>query len=130
MNIQSKINIVLIFIILLFINTNTLAVTKHETIPAHFQGTWVSDLKQCHRKTPGQIKITSEKIEFWESSGSVVSVVTRNDIELAVIIKLTGEGENWLSFSHFRLSADKLQLTDISEPYSTELFVSYRCPEQ
>lgn len=69
--------------------------------------------------------IGAQQIRFDESAGAIKAVVTRGERELALIAELSGDGETWLAFSHFRLSADQKSLADITGEAE---YVRHRCP--
>lgn len=93
---------------------------------ARFQGQWGSDQKHCGTDDDSRLTIGAGQIRFYESGGSIKAVVMQGQSDLAVIIALSGEGETWLDYRHFRLSADGKTLTDVTvEP---EL-VRHRCPK-
>ena len=103
------------------------AIEEHDQIPLPFQGKWAMNSTDCHTSNPGNVIIYEKKLKFWESEASVISIVTREANELALISEFTGEGENWLGFSYFRLSDDKNQLFDLSDPYARNPFFRNRC---
>jgi hypothetical protein len=59
---------------------------------------------------------------------TTLAVVTCGNFELALIAELFGEGEVWLFYTHFRLSADGTSLTDITD--NNPGFARYRCPRK
>jgi hypothetical protein len=95
-------------------------------VPARFQGQWAASPKQCGAgRGESSLTIGAQQIRFYESAGAIKAAVTRGERELALIAELSGEGETWLAFSHFRLSADQKSLADITgEPE----YVRHRCP--
>jgi hypothetical protein len=100
---------------------------QQQTIPAQFWGKWDSDLESCRSPvSEGRLVISADRVEFYESRGSVRDVVTRGNSDLELTMELFGEGETWTSDKYFRLSDDLKSLTDLTngEPG----FVRYRCP--
>ena len=98
---------------------------RRET-PARFAGEWVADLKRCGTdRDDSRLRLDAYRIRFHESGGPIKAVVTRGELELALIAELSGEGETWLACHRFRLSADHKQLTDATG--EAEL-VRHRCP--
>jgi hypothetical protein len=105
--------------------TAAAAAERVASVPGPFQGEWMADLKGCGSKSDdSRLEIGADRIRFYESSGPIRAVVVQGDRELALIVELSGEGERWLSFSHFRLSEDGKSLTDVS---SEPAFVRHRC---
>ena len=103
------------------------AAEHHASVPARFQGEWSSDLKRCGTSfDDSRLTIDSERIRFDESGGSIKAVVTQGEFDLALITELSGEGETWLAYNHFHLSADQKSLTDLTDDSK---FVRYRCPK-
>jgi hypothetical protein len=104
------------------------AAAQQQTIPAQFQGKWDLDLESCNSpvRPEGRLDISADRVRFYESGGSVRSVVTHSNSDIELSIELSGEGETWISDTYFRLSDDQKSLTDITngEPG----FVRYRCP--
>ena len=117
--------IILIFFIM--VQPISYAIEQHDRIPLSFQGKWAMNRSYCEASNPGNIIIYEKKLKFWESEASVIAIVTRKTDELALISEFTGEGENWLGFSYFRLSDDKNQIIDLSDPYAKKPFFRNRC---
>ncbi len=115
----------LIFVLMLAIGTAT-AADQQQTIPARFQGKWDFNLESCgSRVSEGRLVIHADRIQFYESGGSVEKVVTHDNFDLELTIELSGEGETWISERYFRLSDDQESLTDITN--GNPGFVRYRC---
>lgn len=104
------------------------AAETHDEIPMIFQGQWASDINNCNIDHIYNLTINPTSVDFYESGGSAISVVTRGGVELALIIDFSGEGDEWIGFIHFRISSDVSTLKDISDPYSKKQLVRYRCP--
>lgn len=105
---------------------DTITAAEPLAVPPRFQGQWGSDQKHCGTDDDSRLTIGAGQIRFYESGGSIKAVVMQGQSDLAVIIALSGEGETWLDYRHFRLSADGKTLTDVTvEP---EL-VRHRCPK-
>ena len=100
---------------------------RWETVPARFLGEWNSSLKQCGTdRNDSRLRLDADRIRFHESGGPIRAVVTQGELELALIVELSGEGETWLACNRFRLSADHEQLIDVTGDAE---FVRYRCPK-
>ncbi len=104
------------------------AAELHDEIPMIFQGQWASDINNCNIDHIYNLTINSRSVGYWESGGSAISVVTRNEDELAVIVDFAGEGDEWIGFVHFHISSDGSNLKDISDPYSKTQLVRHKCP--
>lgn len=96
-----------------------------QTIPARFQGQWVGDRQYCDRLSDTKLRITANRIDFWESVGTVLMVKTEGDSDLAVAAQFTSEGETWTNFLRFRLSNNQQTLTTIYDDNSQ--FIRQRC---
>ncbi|MES9900407.1 MAG: hypothetical protein ABW148_15490 [Sedimenticola sp.] len=120
----------LFIIICAFIGSAVLAAEKHETVPTPFHGNWASNLKYCGTAHINNLNISPNHIEFLESDGPILSIVTRGNNELALITELFGGCDEWLAFYYYRLSSDRNKLTDITDLYSKEQLVRYRCPSK
>lgn len=103
------------------------AAETHKTIPIQFQGKWTSNLKDCETDDETNLEILKDHISFYESNGPTISIVTKQKNELALIIELSGEGEEWLSFVHLKINDKNNQLTDITDAYEKNKLVRYRC---
>jgi len=103
------------------------AAEQQREIPARFLGEWNAKLKDCGTdRNDSRLRITADHIRFHESGGPVRAVVTQGEFDLALIEELSGEGSSWLSYTHFKLSADQKSLTDVTDNDSG--LVRYRCP--
>ncbi|MEM7061771.1 MAG: hypothetical protein AAF572_01225 [Cyanobacteria bacterium P01_B01_bin.77] len=93
------------------------------SIPPQFQGEWTANLERCGA-TAGESRLWIEAnyIEFYESGGPVLEVVTQGNVGLTVITELSGEGDTWQDQRSFQLSPDYQTLETSSG------FVRYRCP--
>ncbi|MCK5898281.1 MAG: hypothetical protein KAG06_04345 [Methylococcales bacterium] len=99
-------------------------------VPMQYQGDWADDLKHCGATDVMNLTITARYIKAWESEGRIVSIVKNGENEVAFVSALTGEGETWLAFNYYRLSKDKRQLTDITDPLTETPAFRYRCPSK
>ncbi|MDY7022919.1 MAG: hypothetical protein SWJ54_16490 [Cyanobacteriota bacterium] len=118
-----------LFILVLMLVTGTgTAADQQQIVPEQFQGEWNDDLENCgsRNRSEGRLFIISDRIEFYESAGSVQKIVTHGEYDLELTIELSGEGETWLDDRYFRLSEDLKSLTDITN--GNPGFVRYRCP--
>jgi hypothetical protein len=104
-----------------------IAAQRQEAVPAPFVGEWVADLKRCGTdRDDSRLRLDADRIRFHESGGPIKAVVTRGELELALIAEMSGEGETWLACHRFRLSADRERLIDATGEAE---FARYRCPK-
>ena len=116
-----------VLIALLFAGSAS-AAEQQRAIPDRFLGEWNHNLKDCGTdRSDSRLRLTADRIRFHESGGPVRAVVTQGESDLALIVELSGEGSSWLSYEHFRLSADHTSLTDVTDNDSG--LVRYRCPK-
>ncbi len=101
------------------------AAERQHAVPSSFQGEWNANLEHCGTDPNDSLRVSADSIRFYESGGPIRAVVTQGAFEMALIAELSGEGETWLSYQHFRLSADHTYLTDVTDDSE---FVRYRCP--
>jgi hypothetical protein len=113
---------------LLLISGAASAAESHTAIPAQFLGAWASSVAKCSSPEIDDLRmqVTPNSMSFWESSGRVLGVATDGELELAVIVEMTGEGEKWLEAIQFRLSADRKTLTNVTGRRT--IAVRVRCP--
>jgi hypothetical protein len=110
----------------LLVTGQAVATQPQPTMPAPFQGEWHLDLADCGTSVDDSLLlIGADHIIFYKTRGRVRAVVLKGESEIALIAELQGVDETWLSYSHFRLSQDGTQLTDITGNGSDVLF---RCP--
>ena len=87
----------------------------NETVPDQFQGTWAGSVAECSARAAESRFVLSEKrIAFWESQGPVLAVASDRELELALIVELSAEGQTWLETRQFRLSVDRNTLSDVT----------------
>ncbi len=111
---------------MLFCACAATAAERQDVVPSPFQGEWNANLEHCGTDlNDSPLKLSVDRIRFYESGGPIRAVVTQGELEVALIAELSGEGETWLSYWHFRLSADHTDLTDVTDDSE---FVRYRCP--
>lgn len=93
-------------------------------IPMQFQGEWDASLESCGIPiSDGRLRIGLNRIEFYETGGPVLEVVTKGDLEMLVTAEYASEGEIWTETNSFQLSSDRSALID-----SGTNIVRYRCP--
>lgn len=92
-------------------------------IPMQFQGEWNSGLQGCGvPHSDGRLLIGLNRIEFYESFGTVLEVVTQGDLKMMVTSEYASEGETYTETDSFELSSDRSALT-----HSDTNVVRYRC---
>lgn len=102
-----------------------LALDPAKSVPSSFHGKWSEKIDDCkQQESEGDLTLSSNKMAFYASGGSVKKVFVNNPLDIIVVANLSGEGETWLSNIHLRLSHDKTSLVDISYK---EPFIRYRC---
>ncbi len=103
---------------------------RREAIPARFVGLWSSTLELCAKpeEDTTALKITPDSVLFWEDGGHALSVVTRGESELVVVLEMGSEEQpSYLDAIRFVLSKDKSHLSIMTglKVYSTRV----RCPK-
>lgn len=102
------------------------AAERQQAVPSRFLGEWNSNPKDCGTGlNDSRLRISKDRVRFYESGGPIRAVVTEGEFGLALITELSGEGKRWLTYHHFRLSADHSYMTDVT---NDSKFVRYRCP--
>jgi hypothetical protein len=109
-----------------------LAADTQKAIPKQFLGEWGASKTSCLKHNTDDVdtddlemRIEPSRISFYESSGKVLAVATSGELELALILELSGEGETWLGTKEFRLSADMNTITDVKDHQNSPVRV--RC---
>lgn len=92
-------------------------VETKESVPKLFHGDWALDPGYCNKTHIANLSIGPSLLQFWESTGRVISVVVKDERELALILDFTGEGEQWIGLIHFKVSEDGNYLTDLENPH-------------
>ena len=116
----------LLIVFLITLSCNAAGSELRQSVPPRFQGEWNVDLRACGSgDNDSALGIAANRIEFWESSGPIKAVVTSGEFDMAIISELSGEGETWLSYTHFRLSGNHNNLIDVTNGGK---FVRQRCP--
>ena len=102
---------------------STTVVQVQSAIPTQFQGEWNVNLEGCGvPSSDGRLFIGLDRIEFYDSRGTVLEVVTRGDLEMTVTSDYSSEGETFTETDSFQLSSDRSALTD-----NGTNVVRYRC---
>ena len=98
-----------------------------DSIPKAFWGKWASKEENCNKSHVQNLQIGPTLLEFEKNSGIPVSIVLRNQKELALIVDFTGGGMEWIGFVHFEISDDGKLLADIKNYYAGNGFARIRC---
>ena len=97
-------------------------------VPEQYIGQWAGNPEACGSDADDlTLRLSADRIAYWESEGLILASVSRGARELALIIELSGEGETSLVTAKFELSADGQQLVD-STTIPGESVVRHRCP--
>jgi len=100
--------------ILLLAGAATAAETR-DAIPEQFHGVWAGSESDCVLGFPDSIlTIGARQMDFYASRSRVLSIAVDGEMELAVLLEASGEGESWLATRQFRLSPDGKELTDMT----------------
>ncbi|KRA66960.1 hypothetical protein ASD89_01630 [Caulobacter sp. Root656] len=96
-------------------------------IPAEFRGEWNSKTEDCGTaNNDSRLVISADKIEFYESTGTVRAAFMRGPFEALIVADMTGEGATWLDSYKFILAGDGHYISTPS--LDGTRFVRYRCP--
>lgn len=96
-------------------------------IPVAFHGRWASTPERCIQGGESVLSIHGDRIDFYESRASVLSVRIVKPLEIEVDLESTGEGSTWRSVRSFALSEDERTLTDPPRQDPIHKFVRVRC---
>ena len=112
----------------LLASTSVGASSDATRVPDQYIGQWAGSPESCGSDADDlTLRLSKERIAYWESEGPILASVSRGSRDLALIIELSGEGETWLATAKFELSADDQQLVD-STTIPGESIVRHRCP--
>ena len=108
------------------------AAARTVTIPVRFQGEFNAAPRYCGTGLSDmRLRISATKIRFYESEGTVKSILTQPNGEITVMAEYSGEGETWTDMDQFALSRDGRQLTvrnPSSEQTAQQSTIRIRCP--
>ena len=112
----------------LLTSTSVGASSDAPRVPDQYIGQWAGRPESCGSDADLlTLRLSKDRIAYWESEGPILASVSRGARDLALIIELSGEGETWLATAKFELSADGQQLVD-STTIPGESIVRQRCP--
>ena len=97
------------------------------SIPEKFWGKWASKIENCDKNHVQNLQIGPTSLEFLENSGVPISIVLKNQQELALIVDFTSEENEWIGFVHFKISDDGNSLADIKNYYAGNGFARIKC---
>lgn len=118
---------VLPILILPFDTANASELEIRNSIPEKFWGKWASETKNCNKRHVQNLQIGPTSLEFSKSSGIPISIVLRNQKELALIVDFKDDGNEWIGFVHFEISDDGSLLADIKNSYAGNGFARIKC---
>lgn len=99
-------------------------------VPPAFLGEWNYNLAACGKGTDdSRLHIRPNSLQFWESSGPILSVKVHAPRDISITARLSGEGETNIDVTRFRLSAHGKELSDVTDPVGPP-FVRKRCPKR
>lgn len=112
----------------LLTSTSVGASSDTPRVPEQYIGQWAGRPESCGSDADDlTLRLSKDRIAYWESEGPILASVSRGARDLALIIELSGEGETRLATAKFELSADGQQLVD-STTIPGESVVRHKCP--
>lgn len=102
-------------------------VEVRDAIPEQFWGKWASKSENCFENHVQSVEIGPTSLEFSKSSGIPISIVLRDQKELALIVEFTADGNEWVGFVHYEISDDGKMLADILNTYAGNGFTRIKC---
>lgn len=97
------------------------------SIPEKFWGKWASKAENCAKDHVQSLQIGPTLLEFSKSSGIPISIVLKDQKELALIAEFKGNGNEWIGYVHFKISDDGKLLADIKNSYAGNGFARIKC---
>jgi hypothetical protein len=82
------------------------------SVPPRFRGEWDGTLDACSHRSELRLRLGADRVAFHESSGPVLQARQR-DFDLALVVRLGGEGETREARYTFRLADGGQRLIDI-----------------
>lgn len=89
----------------------TAAPTTATAIPDRFRGVWDAETGSCNAASDLRLEIAADRIEFYESVGTVGSVTVESPDRILVDLAMEGEGEKWTVQNRYALSNEGKTLT-------------------
>lgn len=93
-------------------NSNPVAQTQ-TTIPERFHGVWNG--ASCDGVNDGLLEIGPNRVQIYESIGTVQEVIVIADLEIEVTADYNSEGELYTATRSFKVSSDRSIITRIDE---------------
>jgi hypothetical protein len=97
-----------------------------------FRGEWNSKPEDCGTAlNDSSLTIGARTISFYESSGPILAVVTKDSTSLVLIARLKSEEDGvtvWDAPMKFELSQNRAVLKDVTQ--AGEPFTRYKCPDR
>lgn len=99
------------------------------SIPEHFRGVWDAETGTCNPASDLRLEIDADRIEFYESVGTVGSVTIESPDSIRVDLAMEGEGERWTVQNRYALSNGGKTLTPSNaKDDSVQPIPRKRCP--
>lgn len=109
--------------------TPTAAPNTTVAIPERFRGVWDNEAGSCDTTSDLRLEIGADRIEFYESLGTVGTVTIESPDSILVDLAMEGEGEKWAVQNRYRLSNDGKTLTpSAAKDDSVPPIPRKRCP--
>jgi len=109
-----------VFLISLVLSSLSCAKEQNITeFPSLYQGVWDVSQESCSKKwSDTRLTITASAIEYWESSGVILKILSDSPNYLRVQLSMVGEGEGWIKDAKYTVKDSKLTETlDKYEPF-------------
>ncbi len=104
--------------------------TGPSRVPPAFLGEWRYEVKDCRNDADdSKMFIRPNRLEFYASEGSILSVKIHSAREVSITARLSGEGETSDEVVRLRMSADGRSIADVSDG-EVEPFTRKRCPRR
>ena len=103
--------------LLLVVSGTAVGAAAFTAVPAPFLGAWGASPAACAAPRDLDdlaLQIDPARVRFHENSGAVVAVIVRGEREISLTLSLSGEGEDWVQAFEYRLSADRMTLSERS----------------
>lgn len=94
----------------------TTVAAQEAVVPRDFHGEWAVTLAQCGTTHPGIIHVRADRIDFYASRGTVLSIRANGPFDIELEIELTDDRQTVRQRRQLILSSDFEQLTDIQLP--------------
>lgn len=97
-------------------------------VPPAFVGEWNARAADCGRAgTETRLRLEPGRVRLHESAGDLLAVLPDGQRDLALVSRMSGEGQSRLALRRYRLAADGATLTDVTDGAAGGL-ARRRCP--